>query len=336
MNVLVIQTAFLGDLAITLPFIDAIDRTIAPEKIFLVAQPFAADLLYGTKYEDNVIVYDKKGDDAGIGGFLTAAFKIRRAGVSIVFCPHLSIRSAALSLLSGATERRGFEKNACKTVFNRRFEYEFYGGSHYIDKLMRLLPECSDVPDFRFNFSYDTISEEEAAGLIPRTRPAVGLGIGSAWDIKCLPEGKWAVLAEKLASAGYAPVLLGTDRDRIRAGKIIHLMKSNKGEVTDLTGRTDVPLLKSVLKRMKLVYSNDNALVHLSSLIGVPVVGIYGPTARTLGFYPKGEKSAVAELNISCRPCGLHGARKCVTGKLECMEIDPEKIFQLGRALISG
>ncbi len=68
--------------------------------------------------------------------------------------------------------------------------------------------------------------------------------------------------------------------------------------------------------------------MHVAVASLVPTVALFGPTTQELGFYPYGEGHVVIEKELSCRPCGLHGAKKCPKGHFMCMKlISPEEVI---------
>jgi len=68
--------------------------------------------------------------------------------------------------------------------------------------------------------------------------------------------------------------------------------------------------------------------MHIAAALGVPAVGVFGPTTRELGFFPYGAGNAVIETPLACRPCALHGSKKCPRGHFLCMNLlTVEEVF---------
>jgi heptosyltransferase-1 len=58
-------------------------------------------------------------------------------------------------------------------------------------------------------------------------------------------------------------------------------------QFVNLTGNTSLVSLPSLIKRAAWVISNDSGPLHLAAALGVPTLGIFGPTdPRTFGPYP--------------------------------------------------
>jgi heptosyltransferase-2 len=59
----------------------------------------------------------------------------------------------------------------------------------------------------------------------------------------------------------------------------------------------------------------------------VPVVVLFGPTVPALGFLPPGAHRALERLDLNCRPCAVHGGRRCPRGDHACLAaIAPDEV----------
>ncbi|HEX9006414.1 MAG TPA: glycosyltransferase family 9 protein, partial [Bacteroidota bacterium] len=77
-----------------------------------------------------------------------------------------------------------------------------------------------------------------------------------------------------------------------------------------------------LLRRCRLLVTNDTAPQHLAVAVGTPVVAIFGPTVPRFGFAPIGPLDTVVETpGLVCRPCGIHGGERCPIGTFECMNL---------------
>jgi heptosyltransferase-2 len=67
-------------------------------------------------------------------------------------------------------------------------------------------------------------------------------------------------------------------------------------------------------------YVNDSAPLHLSSAMNAPVTAFFCSTVPEFGFTPLSEESNIVEVKqkLTCRPCGLHGYKKCPEGHFKC------------------
>ncbi|MEW5925741.1 MAG: HAD-IIIA family hydrolase, partial [Candidatus Zixiibacteriota bacterium] len=78
--------------------------------------------------------------------------------------------------------------------------------------------------------------------------------------------------------------------------------------------------LAEIIAGTSLLICNDSALAHIGSAVGTPVIAIFGPTHPTLGFWPRGLRDCILQVDEPCRPCSLHGKRSCYRDRQYCFE----------------
>lgn len=321
-KILVIQTAFLGDLVLTTSFLANL-RALAPEaEIHFLTTPAGAKLLTPNEFRVLPLPYDKRGKQKGFTGFLRMAKRLRALKPNIVFCLHRSLRSSTLARAAGG-EVYGFQEGAGSSLFEHRVARE--KGAYEAEKNHRLLEAwagerargMSLFP--RLSAAPEEIAEAEA--LLAGVRDFVAIAPSSVWATKRWPAEKFAELGARLG----LPVVLvgGNDAADLEAARgVLGAWPAAAPKPLDLTGKTGLGTLKAVLARARLVVANDSAPLHVAIAMGAPVLGIFGPTVKEIGFFPLAPagKSAVAELaGLECRPCGLHGHDKCPLGHFRCM-----------------
>ena len=76
------------------------------------------------------------------------------------------------------------------------------------------------------------------------------------------------------------------------------------------SGTTDLTMLMGVISHCRAVVANDSGALHLAAALGVPVVGIYGPTderySRPLTPVRRSaHRSRRFPKPVFCRPCFL-------------------------------
>ena len=69
-----------------------------------------------------------------------------------------------------------------------------------------------------------------------------------------------------------------------------------------LAGRLDLGQTLAVLERSLVFAGNDSAPMHMAAAIGLPTVGIFGPT-NPVNFGPRGPHAAVVRSDLACSPC---------------------------------
>src|SRR5262245_25031099 len=114
---LVVQTSFLGDMVLTTPLLAYLAQR---GSVDVVCTPAASGLLANHPAVRDVIVYDKRGVDRGLRGFLRLAKRLRSANYDCAYHAQGSIRSGALTLAAGIRDRVGFASSAGRLFYTTR------------------------------------------------------------------------------------------------------------------------------------------------------------------------------------------------------------------------
>jgi ADP-heptose:LPS heptosyltransferase len=128
-----------------------------------------------------------------------------------------------------------------------------------------------------------------------------------------------------LQHSGVEIVLLGGRDD----AKALNALTANRDRCMSVAGLLPFPDELALMNGLDVVLSMDSANMHLASLVGVPVVTVWGGTHPFAGFsgYGQNDENAV-QVPLDCRPCSVFGCSKCRRGDLACMnQIAPENII---------
>jgi heptosyltransferase II len=117
--------------------------------------------------------------------------------------------------------------------------------------------------------------EEAPAGGPPDAKRPIGLIAGSENDpSKRWPVEHWRALIAALPGERF--VLLGTAGDAPITAAVAAGLDASR--VADLAGKTDLVGLAAALRACRLLVTNDTGGMHLANALGVPLVGLFGPT----------------------------------------------------------
>jgi ADP-heptose:LPS heptosyltransferase len=83
------------------------------------------------------------------------------------------------------------------------------------------------------------------------------------------------------------------------------------------------------ISELDVMLSMDSAKMHLASLVGVPVVSIWGATHPYAGFFGWNQSlDNAVQVALYCRPCSVFGNRPCYRGDHACMRsIEPSVVY---------
>ena len=85
-----------------------------------------------------------------------------------------------------------------------------------------------------------------------------------------------------------------------------------------------------LMSHLDVMVSMDSGNMHFASLVGTPVVSIWGATHPYAGFMGWGQKPLNAiQIELGCRPCSIFGNKPCLRGDLACLRnISPEMVYE--------
>ena len=151
------------------------------------------------------------------------------------------------------------------------------------------------------------------------TRPGfVFLGVGARWETKRWPARHFVALGDAIATEldlGVRYAMAPAERELEEEFRSL-LPADRQGDIVSL-GFRDAAALASFAAA---IVSNDSALLHLGPALGVTALGIFGSTVPGFGFAAQGPRDAVVEIPLGCRPCDVHGKRRCPLSHHNCME----------------
>ncbi|TAL17886.1 glycosyltransferase family 9 protein [bacterium] len=333
-NILIFQTAFLGDVVLTTPLFRGVKRLFPSSRLTLLTTPEARPLVEEDPFLDAILTFDKKKRE----GFSAVLGKIRGGGFDLLLSPHRSHRTSLIAMLSGIPVRVGYGQAGFSFAYNRKVERKME--LHEADRILGLLRGLGKepLPEDRTLFCGYTCREGcevtellEAAGVKEGEKLA-GIAPGSVWATKRWLPGGFAEVGRELLKAGLRPVLIGGPDDAPLAEKIAFEIGP---EAVNAAGKTRLKALPAWMDRFEVFITNDSAPLHVAGARSTPTVAIFGATVRELGFGPLGKNSRVVETSLSCRPCGLHGGRECPEKHFRCMaDISPRAVMDAVRELL--
>jgi heptosyltransferase-2 len=333
-RILVIQTAFLGDVVLTTPLVRALKQSLPEVDIAVLTLSSTSEVFKNNPQVAEIITYDKRETQKGVINLLCLVKEVKRRKFDVALIPHRSLRSAFLAWGADISLRVGFTSSSGYYFLNR--EVPYWPDCHEVERVLELLsglglevvkspPELfPDEEDHRWVTEFLDESIDDWVAIAP----------GSVWPTKrWLPE-RFAQLANMVAGDFRGGVVfVGGEEDRFLCRKIA---EDVKGKCLVAAGEASVLQSAALFSKCRLLISNDSAPVHLASAVGTKVVDIYGPTVPQFGFYPHGEGHRIVEVeHLYCRPCSKHGPKRCPEGHFRCMrEITVEKVFEAVAALL--
>lgn len=202
---------------------------------------------------------------------------------------------------------------------------------HIVDRYLKTV-ESFGVKNDGAGLDYFISKEEETKREdIPASHSAgfVACVIGAALGTKQWPVHKWKEFCRQL---NHPVILLGGPED-VTAGNEIAAIDDVK--VYNACGKFKLNESADLVRKAKLVVTNDTGLMHIAAAYKKPIISLWGNTVPSFGMIPYYGVSMVPHTMVQvnklwCRPCSKIGYKKCPLGHFKCMEkIEVEQVLQI-------
>ena len=327
MNVLIIQTAFIGDVILCSSLVESLHQ--GGHTIGFVVKPEAAPLYEEDERISYIHIFDKRGKDSNAKGLLRVSKQIARNKYDAAIIPHRSLRSALLARFSGIPVRIGFGTSSGSLLFTHKIEYTKQ--LHEIERNHKLLQplNITGVPlDPVIKYSNNDLENAELflqESGINESETVIGIGPGSKWFTKQWGEERYKKIVAQLTNNSDSHIVcFGGPEEQKLCERICAAGAKN---TYNAAGKLHLRESAAALSKVSVVVTNDNGLMHLAVASGTYVIALFGPTVPEFGFSPWGDRHTILAKDIYCWPCSIHGAKSCPEKHFRCMEeISPEEV----------
>jgi heptosyltransferase-2 len=316
-RILIIRTDRLGDTLLSTPVFRAVREGYPDSYIAAMVRPYTRECVEGNPYINETIIYDKRGRQKSIMNSLKFAFDLRRKRFDTALILHPTNRVNLITFLAGIPERVGFDRKLGFLLTRKISHKKEFGERHELDYALDIVRAIGLTPRNRSLFMP---LRRATRKRIDNTLSDLGVSAGdrliALHPSSSCPSKKW--LPERFASVadmlieeyGVKVVLVGGRDGKPDAEKTKMYMKHS---IVDLSGKTTVSELGSLLKRCALFISNDSGPVHVASAVGTPVVAIFGRKDAGLGptrWGPVGRRDRILHKETECERCLAHNCTK--------------------------
>ncbi len=330
-RIAIIKPSALGDVVQALPLLPVLRSRFPAARLTWIIQRELQDLVTDHPCLDDVLWIDRRPTPAAA---LKLCRDLRRRRFDLVFDLQGLLRSAAMTLATGARWRVGLEtaREGAALVTNV------------------VIPDTGrDVPA---HARYWRVAEALGLGTHPREawltlpmadqqravqwlsrlpRPIFAVQWGAKWVTK-----RWllAGFAEVLARAGRAwggsVVIIGGRAEQPECEWLAEQLRvAGTGQaVLNLAGRTSIKQLAAVLSQVDAVVSNDSGPLHLAAELGRPALGIFTCTSAVRSGPPGSQHEFVS----TQLPCAASYCKVCPHSGPQHMachqELTAERVWQ--------
>jgi len=339
-GLLLLQPAFLGDVVLSTAALESWHAARPDDPISVLVRKEAAGLFEDHPFVGQVHIWDRTGW-AKYPRLLTLSNACRKQEPDRVVNLHRFGSMAWLAGRVGSAHTSVFEGTPLE---GRRgvtaWPHAIGDGRHETERNHALIADIAGPfdpttrPQLRPGRRHESAAEawpEEGVILAP----------ASVWATKRWPAEQWSRLADALSERWpQCPlVLLGGPSD----AALLESVRAGCRQAAPQVCAGDLNLLGSaaLMARSNAVVSNDSAPLHMAGAVGCPVVGVFCSTTPSFGFgvlpgdreSGRGVDVEVSTEALACKPCGLHGHRRCPEAHFRCgMDLSVKQVLDaIGR-----
>lgn len=315
---LVIQTASIGDVVLASSLMEELHYNYPKEKIDILVKKGNETLFEQHPFIGKIWIWNKK--ENKYKNLFNLIKNIRKTEYEIVININRFFSSGLITALSNSQSTIGFKKNPLSIFFEKRINHQIskHKHKHEIDRNFELIAEiCED---------------DESEVLPPKLYPTpqaiekvkkyksekyYTISPSSLWFTKQFHKQGWIELVQNIPQEANV-YFLGAKSDSILCNQIIK--ESNHPKAHNLSGKLSFLESVSLMNNAKMNYVNDSAPLHFCSSVNAPTTAIFCSTVAAFGFGPLSEDSKIIQTKekLNCRPCGLHGHKKCPKQHFKC------------------
>ena len=328
-KILVIQTAFIGDVVLATALVESLHEQYPKAAIDVVVRKGNEPLFNEHPFINELIVWDKK--QQKYLNWLSILKKIRAKHYDVLINAQRFAATGLWTVFSSANTTIGFDKNPFSFLFTHKVKHDVVALNqnisvsevHEINRNHALISSLGVFP-LAMPTLYPTKSDYEKVKLY-QAEKYITIAPASVWFTKQFPLTAWVSFISELKFEG--PIyILGGASDKALGDKImnevVRLHSTASTKIINLSGELGFLASAALQQKAVLNYVNDSAPMHFCSAVNAPVVAIYCSTIPAFGFGPLSTNSFIVEAQqkLSCRPCGLHGKKQCPLGHFNCAQ----------------
>ena len=325
MKFLIIRFSSIGDIVLTTPVVRCLKKQIATAEVHYLTKESFKSIIVSNPFIDKVHLLKDNLDEI--------IAELKNHDFDYVIDLHHNLRTwkvkRALRKKSFSFNKLNIEKWLLTALKINKLP-----SAHIVDRYLDTLKSFGVKNDGAGLDYFIPKNEAVKESDIPASHHAgyIGIVIGAAYGTKKFPLHK---LKELCASVVHPVILLGGPEDMEDGKKIA---ASDEVKIYNACGKFSLNESADLVRRAKLIVTNDTGLMHIAAAFKRPVISLWGNTIPEFGMYPYyGEHYIHATVQnrdtdklpydvmevkgLSCRPCSKIGYQKCPKGHFKCMEL---------------
>lgn len=333
-RILIRAPNWVGDVVMATPAFRAVRETFPQAHISLLIKKYARAIINDSPWFNEVIEYDPSVEHRGIRGFGRLIKQLRRGRFDLALILVNSLRGSVEAYLAGAKLRVGYARNGRRLLLTDAVQPPTENGrivpQNMVEYYLRLCTEIGCPPQDVCEelFVRDEIDKRAEDFLLKHgqdvSRPLVGINPGAAFgSSKCWFPERFAAVADAIIERHGCDLFICSAPSEGAVARAVEDAMHHK-PINPWDDNPGLEVYKGIIRRMRLLVSNDTGARHIAVAFGVPVVVVFGST-NTRYTDINLEQTTIVTANVPCAPCQK---KICPTGTHDCMKaVTPEMVI---------
>jgi len=315
-RILITRTDRIGDVILSTPVFKAVRDFYPNAYIAVMVRPYAKEIVEGNPYVDELIIYDKYGVHRSYRSSFRFALRLKRKKFNLAIILHPTNRANIICFAARIPERVGYDRK-CGFLLTKKLEHKKQlGQKHELEYSLDVIKVLGIKPKEKSLYMPKNEGSEKYIDEIFKennlsTDKIILLHPGASCPSKMWPAERFAQVADKLIEKYKVKIIVVSSKSD---SEIVNsLIKNMQNPAINLSGKTAISQLASLLRRCKLFISNDSGPVHISSALGTPVISIFGRNQAGLSpvrWGPTGKSDKILHKEVGCVECLAHNCQK--------------------------
>lgn len=333
MKFLIVRFSSIGDIVLTSPVVRCLKKQVPEAEIhFLVKESFIP-VVQHNPYIDKIHVLAHSWE--------LMIEELKTEEYDYIIDLHHNVKTLRLKNELKVKSFSFYKLNVQKYIYTA-FKLNILPKIHIVDRYLDTVRSFGVKNDGEGLNYFIAPNEETKKDDIPGSHYAgyIACVIGAAHGTKRWPVHRWKAFCGKM---DHPIILLGGKEDKQRGDEIA---EADDVKVYNACGKFSINESADLVRKAKLVISNDTGLMHIAAAFKKPVISLWGNTVPSFGMTPyygdryhrNTQKLAfdiVQVKNLWCRPCSKIGYEKCPLGHFKCMEkIGEEEVIVKAREFL--
>lgn len=339
-RILVIRLSAIGDVAMTVPVIYSAARSNPADSFMVLTQAFLIPVFINRPPNVEVIGINTKTTEKKLSGLVRFASALAKYDYDKVLDLHNVIRTIIIRSFFRLKRKPVYVLNKTRKERGRLTRSQ----KKVLHPLRPVIERYADVfraAGLQYTESFISLFEQTPADLSALKTLAgekkgkwIGFAPFAKHRGKIYPVEKTEQIVAELSRREDVTIFLFGGRGYEEA--LLEEWAYQYPHVKNVVGKYALDNELALISELDLLVSMDSANMHFASLVGTPVLSIWGATHPYTGFYGYRQDPAHAvQADLPCRPCSVFGEKPCSRGDWACLAcLAPETILQRIQTLL--